>query len=119
MFYVSKEMEISAAHQLKLSYESKCTQLHGHNWRVRVYCKSEELDENGMVADFTHIKQAIHGYLDHGYLNELLPVNPTAENIAQWITGQIPTCYKAEVQETEGNIAVYVDESKTNGREAL
>ncbi|MBQ9362876.1 MAG: 6-carboxytetrahydropterin synthase [Bacteroidaceae bacterium] len=119
MYYVSKRMEISACHQLKLSYESKCCNLHGHNWIVTLYCKSAELNADGMVCDFTHIKQAIHGYLDHGNLNELLPFNPTAENIARWMTEQIPQCYKARVEESEGNTAVYTNDAKIDGREAL
>lgn len=49
----------------------------------------------------------IHGYLDHGNFNELLPFNPTAENIAKWICDQIPECYKVSVQESEGNTATY------------
>jgi 6-pyruvoyltetrahydropterin/6-carboxytetrahydropterin synthase len=59
MYYVKKSLEISAAHNLKLSYESKCEELHGHNWNITIYLKSEELDENGMVMDFTIIKQKI------------------------------------------------------------
>ena len=119
MYYVSKRMEIAACHRLQLSYESKCTNLHGHNWIVTIYCKSETLNADGMVCDFAHIKQSIHGYLDHGNLNELLPFNPTAENIAKWITEQIPQCYKACVQESEDNIAVYTNDEKIDGREAL
>ena len=119
MYYVSKRMEIAACHKLNLSYESKCANLHGHNWIIIVYCKAEKLNEDGMVMDFKHIKQKIHGYLDHGNLNELLPFNPTAENIAKWIVTQFPECYKAQVQESEGNIAVYFDDSKIDGKEAL
>lgn len=107
MYYVKKTMEISAAHRLTLDYESKCTQLHGHNWLIAVYCKSAELNANGMVVDFTIIKQMIKDRLDHQVLNDVLPCNPTAENIARWICEQIPHCYKVEVQESRGNVAIY------------
>lgn len=107
MFYIEKSMEISAAHKLNLSYESKCQNLHGHNWHVTIYCKAKKLNQDGMVCDFTHIKKAIHEKLDHQYLNDILPFNPTAENMARWMCEQIPTCYKVSVQESDGNIAVY------------
>lgn len=110
MFYVTKRMEIAACHKLNLSYESKCQNLHGHNWIIKVHCKAKELNKDGMVCDFKHIKEKIHGYLDHGNLNEILNFNPTAENMAKWITEQIPECYKAEVQESEGNIAIYEED---------
>ena len=119
MYYVSKKMEIAACHKLNLSYESKCANLHGHNWVITVYCKTKELNADGMVMDFKHIKQKVHGYLDHGNLNQLLPFNPTAENIAKWIVSQFSECYKAKVQESEGNIAVYCDDSKIDRKEAL
>ena len=59
MYYIEKTLEISACHRLKLSYESKCQNLHGHNWIITVYCKSRELNSDGMVVDFTHIKQLV------------------------------------------------------------
>ncbi len=114
MYYVIKRLEIAGAHQLNLNYESKCRNLHGHNWIVKIYCKSEELNENGMVYDFTHLKKLIMDKLDHQNLNEVVDFNPTAENMAKWICGQVGeygtnhgTCYKVEIQESEGNIAVY------------
>lgn len=110
MYFVSKRMEIAGAHKLKLDYESKCQNLHGHNWVVTVYCKAKQLNHNGMVEDFTLIKKAIHDKLDHQYLNDVVPFNPTAENIAKWVVDEIPSCYKAEVQESEGNIATYVED---------
>lgn len=107
MYYIQKKIEVSASHQLTLDYESKCTQLHGHNWVITIFCRSRELNKNGMVVDFSEIKRKIKQPLDHKFLNEVLPFNPTAENIAHWCTEQIPECYKAIVQESEGNIAIY------------
>lgn len=107
MYYISKRMEIAGAHNLKLDYESKCESIHGHNWIVIVHCKAKELNQNGMLVDFTLIKKQIHDKLDHKYINDIVSFNPTAENIAKWIADQIPTCYKVEVQESEGNIAIY------------
>ena len=107
MFIVKKRMEIAGAHRLNLNYESKCANLHGHNWIVTVWCKSQTLDANGMVMDFTHIKREVQDKLDHKFLNDVVPFNPTAENIAKWVCEQIPNCYRVSVQESEGNIATY------------
>lgn len=108
MYYVKKTMEISGSHRLELSYASKCSNIHGHNWIVTLYCRAEQLNADGMVCDFTQIKERIHGALDHRHLNDILPFNPTAENIARWITEQIPQCYMTIVRESEGNEAAYV-----------
>ncbi len=110
MYYVKKRIEISAAHRLSLSYESKCTQLHGHNWIITVECRSRELNEDGMVVDFTHIKNKVLQLLDHKILNDVFDFNPTAENIARWVVETVPKCWRCEVQESEGNIAVYEKE---------
>lgn len=107
MYYCQKTMYISAAHRLNLSYQSKCQNLHGHEWRVTVYCKSESLNKDGMVVDFTHIKQMVHDKLDHQFINEVVEFNPTAENLAAWICNIVDKCYKVEVQESRDNIAMY------------
>ena len=82
----------------------------GHNWIITVYCKSKELNANGMVIDFKHIKNMVSDKLDHQYINDIVDFNPTAENMAKWICEQIPNCYKVSVQESEGNIAIYEED---------
>ena len=117
MYTVTKRIEVAGAHQLDLPYDSKCRNMHGHNWVIHVTCQSEKLDENGMVTDFTKIKDIVM-QLDHAYVNNVLnpggvpsyyskPINPTAENIAKWICERVPNCIRVEVQESEGNVAVY------------
>lgn len=107
MYSVSKRIEVAFAHHLNLTYESKCENLHGHNAVITVYCRAKELDENGMVVDFSRIKKIVKDNLDHQCLNDRFDFNPTAENLARWLCDQIPNCYKVSFQESEGNVAVY------------
>lgn len=114
MFRVTKTLEIAGAHKLNLTYDSKCKNLHGHNWKIKVTCecKDDELDQ-GMVLDFTSIKKAIVDKFDHMYLNDIKPfnkINPTAENMAKYICDAIPNCVYVSVQESEGNVAEYFKE---------
>ena len=56
------------------------------------------------------VKPLLRWVLDHKNLNEVLPCNPTAENIARWVCERSPACFKVEVQESEGNTAVYEED---------
>lgn len=107
MYFVKKRIEIAGAHRLELDYPSKCRNLHGHNWIVTVYCRSRELDHNGMVVDFSRIKSEIESKLDHANFNDVVPFNPTAENLARWICEMTPKCWRVEVSESENNMAAY------------
>lgn len=124
MYRVSKRMEISAMHQLCLGYESKCTNPHGHNWIITVEIEGPRLNEDGMLLDFTVIKQLIHDKIDHKNLNKVLDFNPTAENMTTWIRDEIDNylranmkdlmsyCSKVRVEETQGNYAEWEVEIK-------
>lgn len=109
MYTVRKRMTVSASHRLNLSYESKCENLHGHNWEIVLYCRSKALNADGMVIDFAHVKQRVEALLDHQNLNDRLPFNPTAENIARHLVTLFAEegAYKAEVTESPNNTATY------------
>lgn len=114
MFTVTKRMEICGAHSLNLPYASPCCGPHGHNWIVEVTVKGQKLSAFDMLVDFSHIKQEVHGRLDHKLLNDVVPGNPTAENIALWVSKRVQAICpedvyvdKVSVQESEGNIATW------------
>ena len=92
MYEVKKRFEISAAHRLDLDYDSKCTNFHGHNWIIDVY-----------------LQRKIQDKFDHKVINEVVPFNPTAENLAKYICDELaPFCYRVDVQESQDNIASYI-----------
>lgn len=94
MFELSVETHFSAAHSIR-GHPGRCSQLHGHNYRVVVTVTAERLNDQGMVIDFADLKaicQRAIDPLDHTVLNELVPfeaVNPTAEELARHIFGLI------------------------------
>jgi len=62
-----------------MDYESRCKNLHGHNYLIEVWI-TDKINENGMVADFSDIKKVLDTY-DHKYLNDYIQ-QPTVENLA-------------------------------------
>lgn len=115
MFYIRSECSFDSAHFLK-GYDGKCSNLHGHRWRVIAELSAGELSREpqtrGMLADFGDLKQALKKIcdgLDHcliyekGSLREKtiealreeefrmveVPFRPTAENLAEYFFGEI------------------------------
>lgn len=102
------KLKMDAAHRI-YGHESKCKDIHGHEYRFEVFCKSDVgPDELDRVIDFGVVKSRVGSWIDnnwdHGMLlsdedplktlwtREGTPVhgmkffifdgNPTAENIA-------------------------------------
>ena len=89
MYKARVEAEFCAAHFLS-HYHGKCENLHGHNYRVRLWVQGEKLDEGGMLADFSLLKKALNesiDLLDHSNINdmEIFQNDPSAERIAKLI----------------------------------
>ncbi|MBC8104657.1 MAG: 6-carboxytetrahydropterin synthase QueD [Cytophagales bacterium] len=90
MFELAVEKTIAAAHYLR-NFSGRCERLHGHNYRIIVFLQGEQLDDAGMLVDFTLVKESMSGILDkldHYCLNDLpefAEISPSAENIARVI----------------------------------
>ena len=82
--------KFAAAHQLLLS-QSKCENLHGHNWKIEVIVQGDHLDKSGMMIDFAILKKEVDQILDsldHHFLNDISffkENSPSSENIARYI----------------------------------
>lgn len=115
MYKITKEFHFSASHELNgLPIEHPCSRVHGHNYIIRVELKSKILDEVGFVVDYRaldNIKAFIDGTLDHQHLNDVLPYNPTAENMAkdfyEYFHNLHPEVSAVEVSETPKTSARY------------
>lgn len=98
-------LKFDAGHRV-VNHESKCKSLHGHEYKVEVFCEADNLDSLGRVIDFGVIKDLlgtwIDLHLDHTMIiwdqdpnltlllqceSEkpifVVPFNPTAENLAE------------------------------------
>jgi 6-pyruvoyltetrahydropterin/6-carboxytetrahydropterin synthase len=110
MYYLKSEASFDAAHFLK-GYHGKCSNLHGHRWRVLAEICGENLSQHrqtrGMLVDFGDLKQWIKEHcdaLDHsliyekgslrektlealeeeGFAMNEVTFRPTAENFAEY-----------------------------------
>lgn len=113
-----RKFHFSAGHRV-YKHESKCANMHGHNYILWVYAESEELDSLGRVIDFSLLTQKINPWLqenwDHTFLyyekdKEMQEIekillknkpwfkcsfNPTIENMGKFLLNEIfPTLLK-------------------------
>lgn len=126
MFTVSIEEKFSAAHLLR-DYQGKCSQLHGHNWKVTVKVQAGKLDDVGIAIDFYELKsitKEVIILLDHTNLNDLdyfSYQNPSSENIARFIfqkvQEQLPAYAKLDevvIVESDGCAVIYSEKIHEN-----
>ena len=113
MFTVFKDFSFSAAHQIR-GHQGGCQNLHGHNYRVRVFVRARELDALGMVIDFADLKKIVAAVVDpfdHQYLNDIPPFNELlSQYIFEEIGKRLPAgreLTKVEIWETDSSCAVY------------
>jgi 6-pyruvoyltetrahydropterin/6-carboxytetrahydropterin synthase len=104
----SRYHDISCGHRV-VGHEGKCRHLHGHNYRIRFYCRGP-IDTIGRVIDFGVIKARLCEWLETNWDHRMLlwdhdpmaddlekidpsvvrlPFNPTAENMAKYLVDVI------------------------------
>lgn len=115
MYILKTEHEFDAAHFLK-GYDGKCSNIHGHRWKVVVSVGGQTLqtegNDRGMVVDFSELKTDVKTLVDsfdHKLIIEdnslkqttmkaleaehfdiiSLPMRPTAENFAKYFYDQM------------------------------
>lgn len=110
MYTLKTEQSFDSAHFLS-GYEGKCSNLHGHRWRVEIEIEGKALQpqgsQRGMLVDFGDLKadlKALCDHLDHALIIETgslrektmealseegfrvlsFDFRPTAENLAKY-----------------------------------
>lgn len=134
MYILKTEASFDSAHFLA-GYEGKCSNIHGHRWKIILEVKTEELKDDvqhrGMYVDFGELKKdlrEIADAMDHALIIEkntlkkttlealksenfqiiALDFRPTAENMARYFYEKIKALgYNMH--------AVTVYETPTNG----
>jgi 6-pyruvoyltetrahydropterin/6-carboxytetrahydropterin synthase len=105
MYTITKEIHFCYGHRL-MHHAGKCRHLHGHSVKAAITVAAPDLNEHGMVCDFSELsacaREFIDTELDHNLLmhrddpllpalraaNErfmALPEHPTAEYLARMI----------------------------------
>ena len=93
MWKVIVKEKFSAAHYLE-SYKGKKEPLHGHNYTVEVYIRSERIDDEGIAYDFHEVKEYLKNILpNYRFLNEIYEFPTTTENIAREIYNKVKQRY--------------------------
>ena len=117
MYEISVKDHFSAAHSLA-DIGGKCEKLHGHNFRVELFLRSDKLQGDGTVMDFRKLKAILKETieeLDHTNLNDTPPfdkTNPSSENIGEYILKKVKE--KLERLNISGKLRVDVWESDTS-----
>lgn len=108
MIECTRRIQFCSGHRV-LNHESKCSNMHGHNYVAMFYAVADSLDDIGRVIDFSVLKDKLGGWIDrfwdHTYIvykadKEVIAAlelvsrkkpyfladfNPTAENMAEYL----------------------------------
>jgi len=63
LFKIEKKFTIPVGHRLS-KHSGLCSNIHGHNFTILVGIKSEYLNDNDMLLDFSDLKKIVNEILD-------------------------------------------------------
>jgi 6-pyruvoyltetrahydropterin/6-carboxytetrahydropterin synthase len=121
MYKVMKVFRVPMGHRLSC-HKGLCKNIHGHNLKIEVEVSCEELNENGMVIDFSDLKKMTNEIIDvwdHAlfvnFSDEvlvekgkptipvfnkdkviILPSEPTAENLSEHLAYELIRKFKSK-----------------------
>ena len=131
MYSITKEVYFCYGHRL-MNHAGKCRNLHGHSVKASITINAEQLDDQGMVCDFSDVRDCASSYieeqLDHNFLlhknDPIIPLltqnnerfmslneHPTAEVLAkmifEFIKGEGFNVEQVALWETASSYACY------------
>jgi len=78
MYRIEKRFTLPIGHRLS-KHKGRCFSIHGHNFTILVGIKTEKLNENDMIIDFSELKSIVGNSLDE--LDHCLLLNQTDSEI--------------------------------------
>lgn len=107
-FTVSRYHDISVGHRV-FGHESKCANLHGHNYRVTFNVTSSDLDSIGRVIDFSVIKEKLAMWIENNWDHKFIlwSQDPAVETLRQ----VDPTLVTVEFNPTAENLGAFLVEA--------
>ena len=102
--YLTSEFTFDAAHRL-YNYDGKCSQTHGHTYRLQVTVCGIPNPFTGLLIDFCALKDLVDKHIidkvDHKNLTDVFNWNTTVENLCIWAWGVLKTSLPNEVKVDE------------------
>lgn len=119
-FELNKDMHFAAAHFIPDERAGKCAFTHGHTYFVNLTIVGEQLDEMGMLVNFSDLKKIVHDKYDHQLLNNFPEYErraPSTEEVSRQICQLVethlatlpnePKCIQVVVRETPTSYCIY------------
>ena len=109
MISCTRIIGFDSGHRVQGAAAGKCQTCHGHRYSAEIFAIADNLNELGMVINFADIKEKVGGWIDEHWDHTfivgkddtkvyealmtlprikdvfLLPSNPTAENMANYV----------------------------------